>query len=920
MPSKYTNGSSKSRHQTGPHGKKYEEEDENDLDDLDFLGTAALEQFELTQHAVDSQTCSVEVVTDRVSSGNTIPVSRSISQTRETELKGIMSRDLGRSVSSLSEAEVTVSVSEKKPSLACSISPTSSVKDLEERVKQLQEKNFVNDGEVKVLRGTNDKYLAELRHKDEQLNQLQAQFSLEKRQMEQRALKEKEGLLTRLQFKEQELRSFQEKNAELESRQKHLESPAYSSSSSHRVPSKSQPVKTSSRSSSKKHRERDNGGGCSPSSSKPTDFLSTETFMSLSQLRAGPAGVGFSSNPASSVEQRVVGGSPRLSRRGSGDGCKLACSRKERRGVDGGKLRVGEGGRSRSISPVPSDTKKMKRKSMSDKDRYSGKSGDLDDLYGINSGLIGSKDPKAEPLSSQSTVSSSSMASGSSSSIQKCVPDGTALLPVVVPGRKLDGSQLLLLLSRHELLKPPFRVPITSASPAAASPHLPSSSYAHHHRQPLSHKQTQGSVQQNSSRSLVFQFPWTLSQDRSRNSSGGGTMTGLLSLLSLESKLPHSLSSSASFTAVHSTPLRQSYYLASPLNQGSASSLDLASTVSPAKTPSRRPRLLPSKPHTLARTNPTQSRVGRHQSSNLLLSTKMKSASASNTPEKPRPLGVSHIHHFAHDLALSRSLVGSIDMRSLHSSIANLWTSSEALRFSSSSFSLIGSRDAKQKGRACEMQQHLGILRQVGNFIVRYHEEQQQLKMQPSSLQNSSYGDGSYDSFDATFIAGTRSPSVRTTSSLESLSGSSSLSSLGGLASGPLSNSQQFLGQALSTLETLVTYSETVREQILAEPPEFVLDSRSLSSVSAGQQPSTTSVGECSSASRDDSATEMEGGRGRRGIAKDHIGMSMLAKVSHKLLALQESGSEQEVPNSVQVSVVGTKGCGLYGFYCWKVE
>ena len=898
MPSNHTNtnGNCKSRRQTGPGEKGDEKEDENELDDLDLLGTAALVQFELTQHASNSQSHSLDGAAERVSSVSTVPVLRSVSLTGGTDQRGVTSRDLGRILSSSGSAEVAVHTSDKKPTLAYSTLPTSSVNELEDRVRQLQERNFASDGEVKVLRSANDKYLAELRRKDEQLTQLQAQFSTERRQMEQRTLKEKEELLTRLQFKDQDVRSLLEKNTELELRQRQFESPASSSSLSHHAPSKSLPVKTSSRSSGKKHREGSGRGSCTPSPSRLADFLSTEALASLSQLRACPAGsVGFSSVPASSLRQRVVGsssGSPHLSRRDSGDSCKTT-GWKNVRGSESKKFGGCEGGRSRSISPSPCDTKKMKRKSKSDKDSYTGKSEELDGLYGMESGLVS---PKAEASSSQSTVSSSSLASGSSSSVQKMRPDDSAMLPVVVPSRELDGSQLLLLLSRHELLKPPVRVP------CASNAHL---------HQPLSCKQIQGSVRRTFTNSPTFRFPRTFSREGS-GSGSGSTMTGLLSLLSLEStKVLHSSSPSSFHVISFSTPLRPSQHVTFPFTPGSTSSIHPVSAATPpTRTPSRKLRLLPSKPHTLARTNPTQTRVGRYQSSNLLQSMKMKSASAATTPEKPRPLGRSHACQSPRNLAISHSLLSSINMDSLRSSIANLWTSSEALRFSSLS-SLIGSREAaKQKGRVSKTLQLLEILRQIGNFIVRYHEEQQQLKVLQSSLHSSSCGDGSYDSFDASFIAGTRSPNVRT---IYSGSECSSSSSLVGVASSPLSNSQQILGEALSTLKTLAAYSKTVREQILAEPPEFALDSQSLSSGSGRRQQS--GVGDGLSASEDDSMMEIEGERSKRGVTGDPAGTPMLAKVSHKLLSLQDSGSEQEVPNSVQVGAVCVVSSNPFFFF-----
>ena len=821
--------------------------DEEEVDELDFLGTAALVQFEQTQCENDSESTFQSLV-GSTSVPSTVPMTHSISTTKGFDHEVILrnceknSRD--------GNLELSAPAPHLKPQSSDGVT-SSSLKDLEERVRQLQELIYTNDGEVKVLRNEKEKFLAELRKKDEQLNQLQAQMTMNKKTGEQRAAKERDSLLTRLQFKEQENRALQEKNAELEQRQK-LAMGASSSSSLSRLPAKSQPLRNSPRI-TKKTKGWDGRGAFTPSPSQSTEFLSTETFMPLSQLSSGAGSLCLNSVPVAS------------SRIGAKDDRRLA---QKEFGPGGRKAKdvrakPGASNRSRSISPSPSDTKKMRRKSKSDKGNCGGTSEDLEGLYGLESAPRSSKEQKVE---SQSIISLSS----SQFSVLK--PNNEAFYLVSVPSRDIDGSQLLMLLSRHDLLKPPVAATTAVASTLASS----------NQQGEKSCQVTRGSA--------APSFP--------SSSSHSMEFTGLLSLLSLEAR-----HASASYPATHSTPVRHSVNLSSPLNLGSTSSLDLSSPSS-LKTPTRKPRLLPQKPHTLGRIH---GRV-RHNSG-LLVSMKMKSVSATNTPEKIA-------YSFGHQDSVSRSLISSISTRSLQSSISSLLASSEVLRFAAPA---VRNRIMKQKKESKERQQHLDILRQISNVIISYHGEQLQKMQSAQSSGLSSYCEGSYDSLDATLFVNARSPPNRTTNSASEYSSSgSSFYSLVGIAPSPMTGNQQYVAQALSTLDTLVAYSRTVREQIFLEPPEFVIDSRPSSSLGMHQNssvvapPSAGATNESSFSPADGGGKmdvedeEREVGKkaeGGEGVgSREHLTVvSTLAKVSHRLLALQDPGSVQEVANSLEV-------------------
>ncbi len=874
-------------------------DEEQEVDELDLLGTAALVQFELTQtEKIDEGSSSSPSVC--IPETATIPVSRSIPAFHS--IPSTKSLDLGSGVTSNSEitsrdknlkdpmapnsGNVNTATSTKPTSAATAT--TSSVKNLEDKMKQLQEKNFANDGEVKVLRSEKDRYVAELRKKDEQLhkkdeqlrkkdeqlNLIQQQMTSEKRASEKMVLKERDSLLTRLQFKEQELRALQEKCAEMEQRQKLLSVSPSASTVQHRLPTKSQPVKTNLSSVKRVRGGEGVGASRTPSPSKPVEFLSSETFMPLSQLSSSSVGLGFNSVPVASSraseEVQIKRRGPSGSLGGVSDGARKSRHAHSKSG----------GNRSRSISPSPSDTKKMKRKSMSDKDKYGGSAEDLDGLYGLELGPENSKEQKTESSLSQGSTSQTSSMKPKASNLTKSKSED-AMFQLSVPSREINGSQLLMLLSRHNLMRPPPLVPSTAATTTAGS-----LSISVRGNQPAADKPMARGQSAVSPTHPQFVSALPSAQGEATIPSA---MTGLLSLLSLETKQHQSL---APFS--HSTPAKQPPPQVSLPSYGSIPSVHTASI----KTPTRKPRLLAPKSHTLARTNLIQSRV-RHNSG-LLVSTRMRSVSASNTPSKP-----AHAFSFqTSDSPLSHSLICSVSTISLYNSIDSLLASSEALRFSSSS-----ARVVKQRREAKEGRHHLEIVRQISNFVVSYHREQI-IKIQ--SLQTSSSGDGSSDSLDVTLLPSGRSPGRTSSLDVSSSSSLASSSSLVGVALGPMTGSQQYLAQALGTLETLATYSKTAREHLLREPLEFVMDSRGSSFSLGGHQNSPALSSESSRGGPSSLSTDIEdnkidvdevgGGRGG-GAMKEHSAVSTLAKVSHRLVALQDSGPEQqEVPDSIEVS------------------
>ena len=129
------------------------------------------------------------------------------------------------------------------------------VRELSKRLKELEEKGYERDGEVKMLR-------TELKKKEDLLRETHSRLVSEHRQKEDEFSRRARSLSTQLEFKEQELSSLREKCSTLEQRHKNQASVVHTSPIPHSRP----PQKPG------------------PSGQKNSDFLSTETFMPLSQM------------------------------------------------------------------------------------------------------------------------------------------------------------------------------------------------------------------------------------------------------------------------------------------------------------------------------------------------------------------------------------------------------------------------------------------------------------------------------------------------------------------------------------------------------------------------------------------------------------------------------------------------------------
>lgn len=819
----------------------------DEVDELDLIGISALEDYESTQRESHSQNSIPGILEP-----NGIPVSHSIPTQHSGGVDYKFSVEKGKEENAQimlnfppdeTRSPICANAKQSGTSLSAAVKGASADSEihLEAKVLYLQEQNYTKDGEVKVLRGEKERLERELKKKSEQLECIQTQLNSEKRDRELAAAKEKDSSLTRLQFKEQELLSLQDRCAELERKcqQDQLSQSLNTSLASlSRMPIKSQPLRTCPQSTNKKnslYRVRESNGDhvSTASQNTTTEFLSTETFMPLSQLNSGgDRGIGGlisvpvePSRPARKGRQQQPKGS---SRRGY---TRNACGQNKSGAT-----------RSRSISPVPSEMKSMKRKSRSGDGHFSRSEGILEpglEIYAMQSNPTSYEaSPPLPPLSLPK--------------IEKDLP-----LVLSVPGRELDGDKILMLLIKGNLQKPPSLI---SAQQMEQKPHtLRVGTTSSGSNQP-SQLQPQNEI------------------------------TGFLSLLSHATKhFPSSFSSSFG-NAPHSTPVVTLFH-----SPSSPSSPLLASTsipdISPLRTPSRKQSLIPAKPHTLARTNLAQGRV--RQNSCLLMSARIKSFSATNTPIRAPPLPLRH------QQSISGSLISSISADSLHNSMGELLASSEISQFAflSSHHQRMGRKRVEREGRHGG-NGYLNVIKiflEVGNLIVKYNEEQMcKIRSLQTSAFSSSSSEGSSECLDTSLLMSPRSSSKA--SSISELSSSSFFS--------PTTGNQQLLTDTLYTLETLVAYSKQVREQILLQPLEFVIDSRPSSSLgmhlnNPASSNSSSIEGASSSVGGDMMDAEEEGEaigrRGEGGNVREAGEVSTLARVCHKLAALHDTDKEQEM-------------------------
>ena len=804
----------------------------DEIDELDLIGTAALEQYESTQQENPMQNTTSN---QSIPSSNSIPTQHS----RGTDHKFSWEERNSQVAiinSTINEVPLPTFTNSKRSTTTGAAADHNN--DLEEKVLYLQEQNYTNDGEVKVLRGEKKRLQRELQRKDEQLNLVQMQLISEKRARELSAAKEKDSLITRLQFKEQELLALKEKCSELERMHQQQQCLPSKTNPLSQLPTKSQPLRTSRRTATKKialyQMKTSHGGFTSTTSESDTEFLSTETFIPLSQLNAGVAtGINsLVSVPAGS--SRFAYEDHQILQKGS-TRARDSCSKTKSRA-----------GRSRSISPSVVDKKIMKRKSLSARDSepicMSEKTlGEKSDgIYALQSNLT--------PPCGDKVTEASHQPFPFPLPIVKEEPP----FVIYVPGRELDSSTITMLLINPDLLKSPALIP--PALSAAAS-----SAGKQHSLPPQAH-------------------------------SG---RTGLLSLLCLEAK---------HFPSFFSTPVPANLCSpsASPLLPSSSS---LAISPSSMRTPSRKQRLIPLKPHTLAKTNMAQGRI-RH-SSGLLKSAKMKSLSVNNTPYVAPPL-------LRPQDSLSGSLISSISSSSLHHSIGGLLASSEISRFSSLCQDVRGTRmNRGEEGLHCDSGHRdlLEIFHQVGNLIIRYYGEQKhKVRSLQTSTISSSLSEGSGESLDTSLLISPRSSSKSSTSSEFSSSTSNEFCF-------PVTGNQKLLSIALKTLEILISYRRQISDLIFLEPPPFAMDSHSASSpgVSLSNPSSSDSVSvevaPCI-AGEDKMAAEgeedgVDGGRGgEEGGVKETTKMSTLARVSHRLISLRDPDSKMETNSSLKDSAL----------------
>lgn len=773
QPSPDTIGGSPRKRRRSPHevanAKVQKFGNGNDFDhedDLDLICTAALEDFEQTQRESPNNIPSPSDIA--IISKPQIPVANSISA-NSISAKAKPSLNAAESpflsnvkVPTLSQPvasrfNVGKGLGANSSQAAASVDPAGGGGMEEDRIKFLQEQNYTKDGEVKLLRTEKERLIGEMR-------QMRATLLAEKQAMEKQLTKERDALATQLQFKEQDL---QEKCALLEQR------PLLAKSSPGTALNRSQPQKTTPSSSSSSRTPvltrasaQAKKGVPVARDGKQTEFISSETFMPLSQLNSGGGG---------GLTPIRIG--PR-----HGDGS--AASR--------GRGQTKAAARSRSISPNPSDLKKMKKRSVSDKGNGNSPQGMLE-----FSETGGGRPTAVLPIS----------VGGVAKGVASLESAGEALLPA--PNRELDGAQILLLLVNQNLLRPPH------VEPTAV---------------------TQG-VRGSSS--------WNLNSHLSLKEEE--KVRGLLSLLHIETKA--SMPSFPPVVESYTTPTTKRCDDFAHLQRQSSDSDQSCSS-----TPTRRSSLLPHpRAHTLGRTNLAKSRI-RHSSG--LLSTTRRPYSTTNTPIKA-PLAT------ATDSA-SISLLSSINPDSLNKNIGNLLVSSEVTRFDSFTnrskgsllSSVVKSRSSDSPDPVTE------ILKQIGQIITSYHRDQLKMATKTSSC-------NSYESSESAVDSLLFSPKSSTTGSRT-----------GSDLSSPLPGDQLLVARALEILEVLVTYSTKVREQILLQPPEFIIDSRPSSSLGLHQN-SPFNV----------SLEGVTGGRGEgpavRGERETNV-PSSLAEVSHRLTVSQQ--------------------------------
>ena len=756
---------------------KTEEDPFDEDDELDDLGTAALEQYELTQRGVATTgvSRSPTPVSDPIVD---IPLSQTIPTSTSSHALNPHKHRIGPSTSKaarsgwLNPYRETSSSTAAPSSMAAGASTSESSKEYQERVRQLQEENFTKDGEVKVLRGEKERLMGELRKKEEMMNNIQKQLLSEKQSIEEQLTKEKQTLATKLQFRDQEL---QAKEQELMKLREKLEQQKSAASS------KSTPLSTSAAAALKP--VPGVGGATQQVRATPTrksEFLSTETFMPLSQMASGnvtPVQVGLkrgATATAGTEEERGERNARKKVMRGDSKSPSISPS--------------GRGTSSRGVSPAPStlpgkygESRKAAKSPLKDSRDSSGRVG---------------KEPRLEEEEEE--------------------PPWRLNVPPIEP----TGAQLLMLLVQRDLLKvPTFPRPFDLSQdyfdnegndqPSTDSP----SSKSTDSEQPqkltgllsLLQLDTSGSRTTSSTMPQFSSSELTSSSD-SQSSEEHSIMSATESLMD-QAPGPSSLDSPVALNL-----------------PGTPTTTSMATATTTTTTPARRSKLQLAKAHTLARTDLTRARTQHHQTSDLV-----KSHSVSNSPscfggggKWFEEVTTSSLHTSINRGDLEKSiaaLLRSADPSTETPTLSSLQFSSDIVTnpFSSLSASCTQLDDTSS---SCSV---VGLLKQLVDVVCQYFNDQQSKAQAAASSNTSHYVLIDSDHLDSSSISSPKS-SIGTSSTISSKT-SSDLTS-------PLEADQQLASQALEFIETLATYSKRVRQQLLVKPPEFFIpDSRPSSSL-----------------------------------------------------------------------------------------
>ena len=248
----------------------YDDED----DDLDQLGDAALEHFELTQKEANRPIQPLPYSVTPESVAVSFPSSQWPHHPASTLGTTPQPNPTPSPTNSCKKGAVPSSTS---PNLPPAIAERGSYA---EQLRLLQEENYSKDGEVKLLRAEMQRLIAETAQRNEAIQKEHSSLLSEKKEREQQLGRENKSLETQLRFKEQELEEFRSKCVLLEQR---VRSPAQTG-----LPSLS-PVQTP------RHRPKSpqvapvsprlsSGSRSAVARSGKVEFLSTESFMPLVKM------------------------------------------------------------------------------------------------------------------------------------------------------------------------------------------------------------------------------------------------------------------------------------------------------------------------------------------------------------------------------------------------------------------------------------------------------------------------------------------------------------------------------------------------------------------------------------------------------------------------------------------------------------